>query len=88
MGTEEDQRVAARAIRAYCLGCAGDEDAVRECPAGKPYGLHDACPLFTYRFGRLPRVGKKKKAPEKSGARSVRGRLPGLDGPVRDRGES
>jgi len=78
MGSGEDERVVARAIRAYCLQCAGDEDAVRECPAGKAYRLHAACPLYSYRFGRLPRAKKKKKAPVKSGARSVRGRLPGL----------
>ena len=88
MGTEQDQRAVARAIRVFCLQCAGDEDAVRECPAGKPYGIHDPCPLYGYRFGRLPRkVKKKKKAPEKSGARSVMGRLPGMEIP-KDGGES
>lgn len=42
-----------RAIRRFCLACAGSRREVRECDA------KEACPLWSYRFGVLPSTFKR-----------------------------
>lgn len=42
-----------RAIRAFCLGCAGGVEAVRTCTAYKPFSeAQPECPLYPHRDGK------------------------------------
>lgn len=47
-GGKETLRAARRAVRRYCLLCAGGRNDVRHCTA------RDGCPLWHYRFGVRP----------------------------------
>ena len=48
-----------RAIRQYCLGCAGSSQAVRDC-----YGdtaVDGPCPLYRFRLGKNPNISKETR---------------------------
>jgi hypothetical protein len=49
-----------RAIRRFCLACAGSAQDVKTCTAGQ--GDSDPCWLLAYRFGKRPKTGRKTNA--------------------------
>lgn len=60
MRKEDSKASVLRAIRAYCVDCAGGSfDEVRYCPATD-------CPLWAYRFGKTPRQVKEPELLNKS----------------------
>ena len=50
-----------RAIRQHCLACAGTRQDIRKCDAG------EHCPLWSFRFGVLPRTFKRVIARKRKG---------------------
>ena len=50
-----------KAIRAYCLGCAGTSNEVKLCPVEK-------CELHEWRFGKNPYAKKREMTEEQRAA--------------------